>query len=161
MLDKEPSPRLVVVYLSCTKQSTSLCAIRLCEPWRRSNYIKLNRIRSLLSTPKHPRGHIGKTDVFIDVSNKLLLDPWEPHQASWRINTEQLSGDETNSNIQYRGLHSSRLSFHKCTITLCEQLSIINLFFYTNYSSNFFAEYLHLHIWKKKNISSTKMVQEQ
>lgn len=52
------------------KQLPSLRAPRLCEPRRISHYVKLNRFRCLLLTPKLPCSHIGMMDVFIDVSNK-------------------------------------------------------------------------------------------
>lgn len=115
------------------RQSTSLCAIRLCEPWRRSNYIKnlIFTVDSEASLWSH-----WKDGCVYWCVKQVLLDQWESHQASWKINTEQLSGAETNvflvltsrQHIQdfTAAIIGSCLSLSKCTLTLCEQSSRIN-----------------------------------
>lgn len=69
---------VIVMYVLYTEHSTSLHAIMLCEPWRRSNYIKLNGVRSLLLTSKNPCGHIEKMNGFTERQTSVFRSVGTP-----------------------------------------------------------------------------------
>lgn len=166
---KNMSVRPIVMYFLCTEQSTSLFAVRLCEPWRVSNYIKQNQI--FIVDSEASLWSRCKDGCVYSCVKQVLLDQWELYQASWKINTKQLGRNETNGFLvlmcQQRiwNLTAARLSIClKCTVTLYEQSSRINLRLtkvrcsfvlykvQQQYKNDGCAQYLHLHICKKNPI---------